>query len=183
MIGNRGKVTDLLKNILVSLSTLHFFRDVRIVGVFDPEEEEEWKSLRWLPHIWDDELQTRYLNFDPLTEESLASLSLNSEKGYVDSYAKFREKVNSIIAERKDPDFQAKWKNGTSPIPHYIFLFASRKKTECFLSMLSENDPAMGISTIFLYDEQYYLPNFCQYIVNVDDPYDCLLYTSPSPRD
>ena len=38
--------------------------------------------------------------------------------------------------------------------------------------MLSENDPAMGISTIFLYDEQYYLPNFCQYIVNVDDPYD-----------
>ena len=172
VIGNRGKVTDLLKNILVSLSTLHFFRDVRIVGVFDPEEEEEWKSLRWLPHIWDDELQTRYLNFDPLTEESLASLSLNSEKGYVDSYAKFREKVNSIIAERKDPDFQAKWKNGTSPIPHYIFLFSSRKKTECFLSMLSENDPAMGISTIFLYDEQYYLPNFCQYIVNVDDPYD-----------
>ena len=80
VIGNRGKVTDLLKNILVSLSTLHFFRDVRIVGVFDPEEEEEWKSLRWLPHIWDDELQTRYLNFDPLTEESLASLSLNSEK-------------------------------------------------------------------------------------------------------
>ena len=172
VIGNRSKVTDLLKNLLVSLSTLHFFRDVRIVGVFDPEEEEEWKSLRWLPHIWDDELQTRYLNFDPLTEESLENLSLSGEKEHVDSYAKFREKVNSILAERKDPDFQAKWKNGTSPIPHYIFLFASRKKTECFLPMLSENDPAMGISTIFLYDEQYYLPNFCQYIVNVDDPYD-----------
>ncbi len=26
--------------------------------------------------------------------------------------------------------------------------------------MLSENDPAMGISTIFLYDEQYYLRTF-----------------------
>ena len=59
VIGNRRKVTDLLKNLLVSLSTLHFFRDVRIVGVFDPEEEEEWKSMRWLPHIWDDELQWR----------------------------------------------------------------------------------------------------------------------------
>ena len=172
VIGNRSKVTDLLKNLLVSLSTLHFFRDVRIVGVFDPEEEEEWKSLRWLPHIWDDELQTRYLNFDPLTAESFESATLSGEKEHVDSYAKFREKVNSIIAERKDPDVQAKWKNGASPIPHYIFLFASRKKTECFLQMLSENDPAMGISTIFLYDEQYYLPNFCQYIVNVDDPYD-----------
>ena len=172
VIGNRSKVTDLLKNLLVSLSTLHFFRDVRIVGVFDPEEEEEWKSLRWLPHIWDDELQTRYLNFDPLTAESFESATLSGEKEHVDSYAKFREKVNSIIAERKDPDVQAKWKNGAGPIPHYIFLFASRKKTECFLQMLSENDPAMGISTIFLYDEQYYLPNFCQYIVNVDDPYD-----------
>lgn len=172
VIGKRSKVTDLLKNLLVSLSTLHFFRDVRIVGVFDPEEEEEWKSLRWLPHIWDDELQTRYLNFDPLTAESFESATLSGEKEHVDSYAKFREKVNSIIAERKDPDVQAKWKNGMSPVPHYIFLFASRKKTECFLPMLSENDPAMGISTIFLYDEQYYLPNFCQYIVNVDDPYD-----------
>lgn len=172
VIGNRRKVTDLLKNLLVSLSTLHFCRDVRIVGVFDPEEEEEWKSMRWLPHIWDDELQTRYLSFDPLTAESFESATLSGEKDHVDSYAKFREKVNSILAERKDPDFQAKWKNGMSPVPHYIFLFASRKKTECFLPMLSENDPAMGISTIFLYDEQYYLPNFCQYIVNVDDPYD-----------
>lgn len=172
VIGNRRKVTDLLKNLLVSLSTLHFFRDVRIVGVFDPEEEEEWKSMRWLPHIWDDELQTRYLSFDPLTAESFESATLSGEKDHVDSYAKFREKVNSILAERKDPDVQAKWKNGMSPVPHYIFLFASRKKTECFLPMLSENDPAMGISTIFLYDEQYYLPNFCQYIVNVDDPYD-----------
>lgn len=172
VIGNRRKVTDLLKNLLVSLSTLHFFRDVRIVGVFDPEEEEEWKSMRWLPHIWDDELQTRYLSFDPLTAESFENATLSGEKDHVDSYAKFREKVNSILAERKDPDFQAKWKNGMSPVPHYIFLFASRKKTECFLPMLSENDPAMGISTIFLYDEQYYLPNFCQYIVNVDDPYD-----------
>lgn len=172
VIGNRRKVTDLLKNLLVSLSTLHFFRDVRIVGVFDPEEEEEWKSMRWLPHIWDDELQTRYLSFDPLTAESFESATLSGEKDHVDSYAKFREKVNSILAERKDPDFQAKWKNGMSPVPHYIFLFVSRKKTECFLPMLSENDPAMGISTIFLYDEQYYLPNFCQYIVNVDDPYD-----------
>ena len=128
VIGNRRKVTDLLKNLLVSLSTLHFFRDVRIVGVFDPEEEEEWKSMRWLPHIWDDELQTRYLSFDPLTAESFESATLSGEKEHVDSYAKFREKVNSIIAERKDPDVQAKWKNGAGPIPHYIFLFASRKK-------------------------------------------------------
>ena len=105
--------------------------------------------MRWLPHIWDDELQTRYLSFDPLTAESFESATLSGEKDHVDSYAKFREKVNSILAERKDPDFQAKWKNGMSPVPHYIFLFASRKKTECFLPMLSENDPAMGISTIF----------------------------------
>ena len=173
VIGNRRKVTDLLKNLLVSLSTLHFFRDVRIVGVFDPEEEEEWKSMRWLPHIWDDELQTRYLSFDPLTAESFESATLSGEKDHVDSYAKFREKVNSILAERKDPNFQAKMeKRDESGSTIIIFLFASRKKTECFLPMLSENDPAMGISTIFLYDEQYYLPNFCQYIVNVDDPYD-----------
>ena len=98
-------------------------------------------------------MQTRYLNFDPLTEESLASLSLNSEKGYVDSYAKFREKVNSIIAERKDPDFQAKWKNGTSPIPHYIFLFASRKKRSAFYQCF----PKMIL--LWGYQQSFYMMN------------------------
>ncbi len=171
LTGDRGKAIALLKNMLISLSTLHFFKDVRIVGIFDPEEEEEWKSLRWLPHVWDGEFQTRYLNFDPLTEESLKNSRIG-EGEKEDPYRAFREKISDIVKERKDPAFQAKWKKGGGPLPHYIFLFASRKKTECLLSELSENDPALGISTIFLYDEQYYLPNFCQYIVNVDDSYD-----------
>ena len=64
VIGNRRKVTDLLKNLLVSLSTLSLLQRRSYRRRFDPEEEEEWKSLRWLPHIWDDELQTRYLSFE-----------------------------------------------------------------------------------------------------------------------
>lgn len=38
--------------------------------------------------------------------------------------------------------------------------------------MLSKMILLWGYQQSFLYDEQYYLPNFCQYIVNVDDPYD-----------
>ena len=60
----------------------------------------------------DDELQTRYLSFDPLTAESFESATLSGEKDHVDSYAKFREKVNSILAERKDPDFRQNGKTG-----------------------------------------------------------------------
>ena len=88
--------------------------------------------MRWLPHIWDDELQTRYLSFDPLTAESFESATLSGEKEHVDSYAKFREKVNSIIAERKDPDVQAKWKNGGVQFLIIFFCLRPEKKRSAF---------------------------------------------------
>ncbi len=169
--GTRRKVIGLIKNMLISLTTLHYYKDVRIVGIFDPEEEKEWAPLRWLPHIWDEDQQSRYLNFDPITPESLEANPIDESEKQVDPYREFLEKVKSILDERTDPEIQKKWKNERTPLPHYIFLFASRKKTEGILKSLASNDPALGISTLFLYDEQYYLPSFCQYIVNVDDPY------------
>ena len=172
IIGNRSKVISLVQNMIISLSSLHYFKDLRIVGVFDPKEEDDWKSLRWLPHLWDEERQSRYLSFEAFREADFANLSAEAMGGSKDSYRAFREKITDILAERSDPAFQAKWKKSGRPLPYYVFLFASRKKTECFLPMLSDNDPAKGISAIFLYDEQYHLPNFCQYILNVDDPYD-----------
>ena len=172
MIGNRNKLISLIRNMIISLSSLHYFKDVRIVGVFDPEEEDDWKAMRWLPHFWDEEHQSRYLSFEAVRENDFADLPAEDMGEQRNSYRTFREKITDILAERSDPDFQAKWKKSGTPLPHYVFLFASRKKTECFLPMLSDNDPLKGISSIFLYNEQYYLPNFCQYIVNVDDPYD-----------
>ena len=172
IIGTRSKVIALVKNMIISLTSLHYYKDVRIVGVFDPEEQKEWESLRWLPHFWDEDMQTRYLNFDPLTEMSLENTPIDESESHVDPYREFREKLGSIIAGRMDPDFQKKWKDKPTPLPHYVFIFGSRKKTECLLSALSANDPKAGISALYLYDEQYNLPSFCQYIVNVNDSYD-----------
>ena len=64
VIGARQRVIRQVKNMLMELTTMHCSDEVRIVGIFDEEEKAEWESLRWLPHIWDDNRQTRLLAFD-----------------------------------------------------------------------------------------------------------------------
>ena len=49
---------------LISLTSQHCFSDVKIVGFFDEEEREIWESLRWLPHIWNEDGEYRYLAYN-----------------------------------------------------------------------------------------------------------------------
>lgn len=70
-IGDHHRVVSLLKNLIVSLTYSHFYNEVKLVGIFDEEDAELWQALRWLPHIWDAEEQTRYLAFDEKSANSL----------------------------------------------------------------------------------------------------------------
>lgn len=49
---------------LVELATMHSFRDVRIIGLFEEDSMKTWGLIRWLPHIWDESGQVRYIAFD-----------------------------------------------------------------------------------------------------------------------
>lgn len=152
-VGNRSKVIGLVKNMLISLTALHCFEDVRIMGIFDREERERWESLKWLPHIWDEERQFRSLAFDKEGAHLLC------------------EMYNDLIKKRR-----AELKNGACdqkiiPKPFYIFIFGSKRlaEKEEIMGNLFDNDPRMGITSIFLFDDMYMLPNDCRCIVDVDN--------------
>jgi len=59
MVGNRATVLRQIRNMIISLSATHFYEDVKIVGIFDEEERGFWEPLKWLPHTWDNEKQSR----------------------------------------------------------------------------------------------------------------------------
>ena len=152
VIGDRGRVIRLVKNMLVSLTYAHCFEDLRIVGIFDKEEREQWEAIRWFPHLWDENRQFRFLAFDPERAHRLCDLLTDLLKG--------RQKEQTGSYGKK-----------VRPLPHYLFILGSRAYTEKeeIMQLLTSNDPALGATALFLFDDLYSLPHSCQFIVDVDN--------------
>lgn len=151
VIGDRKKVIMQVKNMIAELTTFHCYTDVKIVGIFDSEEYSQWSDLRWLPHIWDDNKENRYLAFDSESAHAICESFDDMLK------TRFREtKENSI-------------KRADVPNPYYIFILGSKKymENEEIMSNLLTNNPAMGVSSLFLFDDIYSLPNTCNYIIDM----------------
>ncbi len=143
IVGSRQRVIEQVRNMLVCLTTAHSFRDVRIVGIFSREEERQFSSLRWLPHVWDDEGRGRYLSFGREQAHRLCEAFL------------------PLLKERRERE----------GLPYYIFLLGSREavQDEEIMQYLAEGEPPCGVSVLFLFDDLYSLPHSCQFIIDVDN--------------
>lgn len=152
-VGNRDRTVKLVKNMLLSLTTAHCFEDVRIVGIFDEQERAAWESLKWLPHVWDDNRQFRTLAFDPDSAHSLC------------------EAFNDMLKKRREELSASSYGQKAIPRPYYIFIFGSKDMVEKeeIMHNLFTNDEAMGVTSLFLFDDMYLLPNDCRCIVDVDN--------------
>lgn len=153
-VGNRKSSIRIVKNMLVELSTSHCFDDIKFVGIFDEEEKEQWEALRWLPHFNSSNGQSRFIAFDSDDTHALC------------------ESLNEMISDRKK---SVSSKNIYGKVilqkPFCIFIIGSKDlvKKEEIMSNLLENDPNLGITSLFLFDDIYMLPNECRYIVDVDN--------------
>ena len=157
VVGKRRHAVRLVQNLLVELACLHSPQNVRLVGIFDREEMDVWAPLRWLPHVWDDEGQFRYIAFDEKRSRTVCELLQETLKARQEA-----AKENSGKA--------------ADPQPYYIVLLGSKTliRQEPVMQLLTKNDPALGVSTIFLFDDLYSLPQSCRCIVETDN--DCCAY-------
>lgn len=151
IFGERQAEVCIIKNILTELCTAHAERDLRIVGLFDYEEMKVWEELRWLPHIWDESRQMRYLAFDREERKKLADYLHDSLKSRF-SYGK--------SSSGNDP----------VPTPHYLFLIGSPdclKKTELEADLTENNIGKTAVTSVYLYNSKETLPAACEYLVHV----------------
>lgn len=159
-VGNRARTVDLVRNMLISLVTEHCFEDVRIIGLFEEDEKKEWEQLKWLPHIWDENRQFRYLAFDCENTHNLCEVLLET------------------IRERKKGKKGNAFNAVSIPKPYYIVIFSNKRSVEKepLMQELYDNDPSLGVTSLFLFNDMYSLPHDCKFIVDVDKgPYafDC----------
>ena len=173
MCGARDNLQYMLRSILVEISTQHVFRDVRIVGLFDEDWRNRWGIIRWLPHIWDESMQTRFIAFDPVRRHAVC------------------EMLSEVIHNRKEENEGSVYGKETEELPHYIVIAQNRDilYEENIYEDLVLNDPVSGITTLILAEDLYGLPQTCQILVEAEtrgrycvyerDKYDKRIYFNP----
>lgn len=152
-IGDRQKAIRLLRNMLISLTTTHSFEDVKIIGIFDRSEMDMWQSLKWLPHIWGENHQSRYLAFD---KESAHNLF---------------DSLNDVLKKRREELRDKSFQGVSIPNPYYVLIVGSKELVahEEIMNNLFCNDVSMGITSLFLFDDIYNLPHDCRFIVDMNN--------------
>lgn len=154
ILGDRNKVVHFVRNMIINLSALHSAEEVHVVGIFNKEERAAWSSLRWLPHIWDENHQFRFLAFDDERAHNICELMK-------EMLVKRQEAVSQSHGMDKKP----------GALPHYVFILGDKAMTEreSIMDYLSTNHPELGITALFLYDDIYWLPQHCQYIIDLNN--------------
>lgn len=144
IVGNRAKVIEYTQNIIMQLTTLCSYSDLKIVLICSRNEEQQWSYIRWLPHTWSNKKDFRYIACD-LSE--LKTVSYELEKEF----------------NRRDEDG-----NIISGGSHFVVICADQEmcsKTNLVSNILARADSCFSV--VALYNETRNLPNECSLILQL----------------
>ncbi|MEH7115070.1 type VII secretion protein EssC [Neobacillus niacini] len=151
IIGKRETVVEFAKGIIFQLAALHSYDELKFVFIYDKEEQECWKFVKWLPHVWDDSRTIRFIASD---DNEIKELSAYFEK----------EIAHRIEVERAD-SIEGDIKQ------HYVVFSMSKEladKAE-MMNLLLKEKKEIGFSLITLYDTLEMLPKECTNVVEIND--------------
>ena len=149
VIGLRSKVIDCVNEMVMNITVHHPYDEVKLVCLYNEQEKEQWEWMRWLPHIWSDDKDFRYM--------------ASNKREAKDLLRGFDELLG---ARQKDLDEVDKY-NQSVKLPYYIFIIADKTLTDNHIIMrqLLSNNPFLGAISILAFDEKSLLPSACQTIV------------------
>lgn len=148
IIGSRSGVIDLTKGLILQLVSLHSYDELKLVFIYDRNEQHVWEFVKWLPHVWSQEGGIRYVASGA---SEVKELSVHLEKEFA--------KRESDGADKPE-----------ETAPYYV-VFAMNKalaaRTELLNSIYAQKNN-LGVSVVHLYDELMNLPKECSIVVEAD---------------
>jgi DNA segregation ATPase FtsK/SpoIIIE, S-DNA-T family len=141
--GEESKTMELAEILMLQMITHHGYDDIRIVILTSENQFDRWNWLKHLPHIWNDSFSSRYI----LCGKAMSHTVLGE--------------LNSIIKVR---DLKS---NEGINLPHYVFIVddVSLLENEPINKYLYNKSAKLGVSTIFIAQNQAYLPMNCTAII------------------
>lgn len=163
--GPRPAVLNMVRDITMQIASEHSPDEVKIVAIFGGDEAEEWNSLRWLPHVWTDDDNHRFM----ATERETAHRLLMS---LYDLLNKRRAQASGLY----NP-------NPQTPLPCFVIILAEPRlaENEPILPLLLNYGKSVGAFPIILSDHIDHLPKGCRSIIDLGSEQPELIQTAPAP--
>lgn len=146
IVGDKEKLLGLLRNISLDIVIRHFYKDVKLFYMFDSSENEKFKWLRWLKHVYNDTLGIRNLLCDEESRDMLLE--------YLYSEVSQREAAGK--ADKK------------SYANNIVFMFLSSEIIKHPISRYIQSASEYGFTFVFLEEYEEFLPKGCKEVIYLD---------------
>lgn len=147
VVGSRNDTLAFAKGLLLQMLTYYSYDEFKIVLLIDPKELQEFETMRWIPHFWDNERKQRFIATDPGELKQLSS--------YLEQVMKWRLQLHE--EERKDCT------------PYYMIMAFDRtlaNKAD-MLKFLYQQKAALNVGVITFFDEIKDLPKECTTVMEL----------------
>ncbi|WP_141523149.1 MULTISPECIES: type VII secretion protein EssC [Bacillus] len=153
VVGNKDDISNFIRITTTQIMTHHAPNEVKIAAFYHQKNKENWNWMRWLPHVWDEQHNIRFLADTEDTAQKLAEslfIPLNMRRIFNSSHQK---DVNVPL------------------VPMYIFFLEARDflEEDPLLPMLLKEGQSVGASTFVFAQRKDQLPMECDLIINVNE--------------
>lgn len=164
LIGDRKMLIELAMSMLVQITALHCYDEVKLFVIYPEHEESKWGWVRNLPHVWAPGKSARYVATN------------------VEEVKEVFQHLNGIIRQREEIAKESEGKS-IPKLPHIVVLIADEKLVENqpvmrYLTSLGED---YGVSSILLFEQMGLLPKECSAFVQCTET-ECSLYHRDKPQ-
>lgn len=136
VVGSHDLSIQLIYNIIVQLALTHAYDEVKIVILCDPKDENEFDFVKYLPHNWDNEHNTRFFATSRSDAQQLSKYLYNEFDGLFDD------------------NYSSKKKNALKTMPSYIVFATNKELYESIevLQQVVQSEEYVNMSVITAFD-------------------------------
>ena len=145
ILGQRKLILEQTRNIILQAAMLHSYDEVKFVMLMPPAEAKEFDSIKYLPHVWNDDRSVRFV-------------ATNDAEVY-----KLGEHLKSSFPDNLDND--KAFPQMSKHRPYYIVFVYDKKLLDGheFFKDILQSEINHGMSIVAAYDE---LPKECHKIID-----------------
>ncbi len=147
IVGEDIKVRNsFLKSLVLRISALHSYDEVKMVFLMDEHTYDSWDFVRWIPHVWDNDKNIRFIATNIGDARELSA---------------YLEKVFFERADMKKDELKA---------PYYIIFNMSSSVSEKLdiVSCVLKQQENTGFSIVNVCDSIIQLPKECSMVIDID---------------
>lgn len=157
---------EIAKNLVIQIAANNCYTDVKIGAVYNADSEREnhiFSELKRLPHVWSADRKVRFL--------------ANGRDSHQDV---FYELTNIFRNIRETRENGAQKQKGHDT--YYVLFFSNTTplKDEALGKILLGAEESLPVTSVFLVDDYEKLPNECEFVIENDENFRGMYWTSDS---